>query len=119
MICRLWRGWTAPDLADKYQAILTGEVMPAIYGRAIPGLMRHEAMRRDILGPDGEPEVEFTTLIWFSSVEAIRNFVGDDVEAAHVPDKPRAVLKRFDARSVHYTVIDQACSNDPKRADAS
>ena len=108
MICRIWRGWTTPELADTYQAILTGEVMPAIHARAIAGFKRHEAMRRDIDGPDGSREVEFTTIMWFSDIQAIQNFVGEDFETAHVPDKPRAVLKRFDARSVHYTVVDQA-----------
>ncbi len=107
MICRIWRGWTTPENADIYQEILTGEVMPAIAARNIEGYRRHQCMRRDIKGDDGSSEVEFTTIMWFDSIDVVRKFVGDDYEVAHVPAKPRSVLKRFDARSKHYEVVDE------------
>lgn len=106
MICRIWRGWTTPENADAYQGILTGEVMPGIHSRNIDGFIRHQCMRRDITGDDGTPEVEFTTIMWFESIEAVRAFVGEDYEVAHVPPKPRTVLKRFDERSKHYEIFD-------------
>ncbi len=107
MICRIWRGWTTPENAAHYQAILTGEVMPGIVARNIEGLLRHQCMRRDSIGEDGDPEVEFTTMMWFSSIEAVKTFVGEDYEKAHVPPKPRTVLKRFEARSKHYEIFDE------------
>jgi hypothetical protein len=48
--------------------------------------------------------VEFVTLMWFDSVEAVRGFAGADYEVAVVPPDARALLKRFDARSAHYEV---------------
>jgi hypothetical protein len=38
----------------------------------------------------------------FESLEAVRQFAGADYEVAVVPEKARAVLARFDARSQHY-----------------
>jgi hypothetical protein len=52
-------------------------------------------------------EVEFQTLMWFDSLEAIKEFVGEDYGASHVPAPARAVLKRFDPRASHYEVIDR------------
>ena len=52
-------------------------------------------------------EIEFATIMWFDDLDAIRGFVGDDVEAAHVPASARAVLARFDERAIHYQVFDR------------
>ena len=102
MICRLWRGWTSPDNADAYEAIVRGEVIPAIEARHIPGFRHIDLMKRETGG-----EVEFQTLMWFDSLDAIKAFVGEDYTVSHVPDAARAVLKRFDDRAAHYEVIDR------------
>ena len=52
-------------------------------------------------------EVEFQTLMWFDSVEAIKTFVGEDYSISHVPDDARAVLARFDERATHFQVLDR------------
>jgi hypothetical protein len=49
-------------------------------------------------------EVEFVTIMWFDSLDAVRAFAGDDYEVAVVPEKARAVLSHFDERSQHYEV---------------
>lgn len=41
----------------------------------------------------------------FDSLEAVREFAGEDYEAAVVPPKAREVLSRFDDRSQHYQII--------------
>jgi hypothetical protein len=46
--------------------------------------------------------VEFITLMWFDSWEAVKQFAGEAYEEAYVPPKARAVLARFDAQSQHY-----------------
>ena len=102
MICRLWRGWTTPDNAQAYERIVRGEVIPAIEARRIPGFRHIDLMKREA----GE-EVEFQTLIWFDSLEAIKDFMGEDYTIGHVPDAARAVLKRFDSHAAHYEVIDR------------
>jgi hypothetical protein len=102
MICRLWRGWTTPDNAGAYERIVRTEVIPGIEARDIPGFRHIDLMKR-VVGD----EVEFQTLMWFDSLEAITAFVGEDVTVSHVPPAARAVLARFDERATHYEVIDR------------
>lgn len=106
MICRLWRGWTTLDNAAPYQALLTGEVMPGIRAKDIPGLLAHQALKREVTGTDGTPEIEHMTLIWFNSLEDITAFVGKDHTIAHIPANARTVLKRWDKRVSHFDVFD-------------
>ena len=97
MIVRIWHGWTTPGNADKYEALLKEEIFVGIEGRHIPGFNSIQLLRR----PTG-PEVEFVTIMVFESLESVREFAGADYEVAVVPEKARAVLTRFDARSQHY-----------------
>lgn len=99
MISRIWHGWTTPGLADSYEALLKEEIFVGIRGRNIPGFREIQLFRRDL-----GTEVEFVTVMWFDSLEAVRQFAGEDYEAAVVPPKARAILARFDARSQHYEV---------------
>ena len=102
MICRLWRGWTAPENADEYERIVRSEVIPAIEARSIPGFRHIDLMRRDL----GD-EIEFQTLMWFDSLEAIKTFMGEDYTVSHVPLEARAVLNSFDDRAAHFEVLDR------------
>lgn len=112
MIARVWHGWTPLEKADLYEALLESEIFPGIFAKNVAGFERIELFRR----PAGL-EVEFVTVMWFSSWEAVRAFAGDDYEAAYVPTKARAMLGRFDARSQHYDVRAQrgAPRPDPVR----
>ena len=101
MICRLWRGWTTPENADAYEQVVRGEVIPGIEARNIPGFRHIDLMRRELDG-----EVEFLTAMWFDDVEAIKAFMGEDYTVSHVPERARAVLARFDERSLHYEVLE-------------
>jgi heme-degrading monooxygenase HmoA len=102
MICRVWRGWATAENAPAYEAIVRGEVIPEIEGRRIPGFQAIDLVRRTT--QDG---VEFLTIMWFDDLDAVKAFVGEDYEVAHVPERARAVLARFDDRSAHYEVIDR------------
>jgi heme-degrading monooxygenase HmoA len=100
MIARFWRGWTTPANADAYEALLRTTIFPGIRQRRIAGFRGIELLRRPV-----ESEVEFVTIMWFASLEAVRAFAGTDYEIAVVPEAARAVLRRFDERSAHYTVL--------------
>ena len=102
MICRVWRGWTTPENAAAYEAIVRGEVIPEIEARRIPGFLSIDLMRRPT--QDG---VEFATIMWFADIGAVKAFAGEDYDVAHVPERARAVLSHFDERSAHYEVIDR------------
>ena len=99
MISRIWHGWTTPDNADIYEALLLEEIFTGIENRRIPGYRGIQLLRRTV----GD-EVEFITIMRFDDLEAVRLFAGEDYEAAVVPPKARAVLSHFDARSQHYEV---------------
>jgi heme-degrading monooxygenase HmoA len=99
MICRTWHGWTASEDADAYEHLLRSEIFHGIAERAIAGYRGIELLRQA-----GADEVEFVTLMWFDSLEAVRQFAGPDYEVAVVPAAARALLSRFDARSAHYEV---------------
>lgn len=99
MISRIWHGYTTPANADAYEALLRHEIFMGIRGRRIEGFREIQLFRRDF-----GSEVEFITLMWFDSLDAVRTFAGPDYEAAVVPAKARAILSRFDERSQHYEV---------------
>jgi len=99
MICRIWRGWTTSANADAYERIVRNQVIPGIEGMHIPGFRHIDLMRR------AGPEVEFVTIMWFDSLEAVRTFAGQDYEVAVVPPAARVLLSRYDARSAHYDTL--------------
>lgn len=99
MISRIWRGWTTPQNADAYEALLRDEIFPGIIARKVAGFRSIELFRA-IAGD----EAEFVTVMWFDTLDAVRTFAGEDYETAVVPDRARALLKRFDGRSRHYEV---------------
>ena len=99
MISRIWHGWTSPENADSYEALLKSEIFINIQGRKIAGYQGIQLFRRE-----AGSEVEFVTLMWFESLDAVRIFAGEDYEAAVVPLKARMLLSHFDARSQHYDV---------------
>lgn len=99
MIAHIWHGWTTPESADKYEALLHDEIFAGIQSRNIRGLHRIELLRRA-----HEAEVEFVTVMEFDSLDAVRAFAGEDYEVAVVPPKARGVLAHFDPRSQHYEI---------------
>jgi heme-degrading monooxygenase HmoA len=99
MIGRIWHGWTKPENADKYEQLLREEIFPAIGAKKVAGYKGIQLFRRPL-----DNEIEFITIMWFDSLEAVRAFAGEDYEVAVVPPKARVLLSRFDARSQHYEI---------------
>jgi hypothetical protein len=99
MIARIWHGWTNFENADSYEALLMQEIFVGIQNRKIGGFLGIKLLRRNL-----DTEVEFITIMSFESIAAVRVFAGEDYEAAVVPPKARALLKRFDERSQHYEI---------------
>ena len=99
MISRTWHGWTTLADADSYESLLKSEIFIGIQNRRIPGYRGIQLLRRTL-----RDEMEFVTVMWFDSIDAVRAFAGEDYEVAVVPPKARQLLKRFDARSQHYEV---------------
>jgi hypothetical protein len=101
-INRIWHGWTTPENADTYQALLHREVFPGIEAKGINGYRGITLLRREL--PD---EVEFVTIMTFDSIDDVIAFQGEDYEQCYVPDAARDVLKRWDELSAHYEIIER------------
>lgn len=99
MIARLWHGWASAANADAYQTFLCATFLPAI--NRIVGYQGARVLRR----VDGD-KVEFLTITYFESLDAIRAFSGQDYETANVAPEARRLLARFDQRCAHYHVVD-------------
>ncbi len=97
MIARVWHGYTKPEDADAYEAMLKPELLPGIGN--VKGYQSSYLLRRS----NGE-EVEFVTLMLFDSIESIRDVAGADYETAVIPEERRKHLARFDAKATHYEV---------------
>lgn len=97
MVARMWRGYTRPEHADAYEAMLTPELLPGL--SRVKGFRGSYLLRR----PSGD-EIEFVTIILWDSLDDIRAVAGEDYEAAVVPEERRQYLSRWDARAVHYEV---------------
>ena len=95
MISRLWHGWTTPANADAYEDLLRRDVNSLEINNGV----KNEATR------GVQHEVEFVTLTMFDSLEAVREFAGEDYEAAVVPPEARKLLAHFDERSAHYQTV--------------
>ena len=102
MISRIWHGWITSQNADKYKALLKEEIFVGIHKRHISGFKGIQLLRRDL-----DDQVEFITIMTFDSLDAVREFAGEDYEIAVVPKQARKLLSRFDERSQHYEIVDE------------
>lgn len=97
MIARTWHGYTKPEHADAYEAMLKPELLPGI--SKVKGFRGSYLLRRE-----AGAEIEFVTIILWDSIEAIRAVAGTDYETAVIPEERRKYLARFDAKAAHYEV---------------
>lgn len=98
MISRLWHGWTTRANANAYEQLLRAKVLPGIH--RVNGYRGAYLLRRD-----AGTEVEFVTITFFESMDAVRAFAGEEYDVAVVPPEAQALLSRFDATSVHYDTL--------------
>jgi heme-degrading monooxygenase HmoA len=98
MIARIWHGYTTPENADGYEALLKPEVLPGI--SRVNGYKGSYFLRRNV-----GAEVEFITILLWDSIDSIKAFAGADYETAVVPAERRKFLAHSDPKSAHYEVI--------------
>ena len=95
MISRVWHGWTKPENAAAYEALLRSEILPGIH--RVPGFRGATLLTRS----DGA-EVEFVTITRFDDLDAVRGFAGDDYTKAVIAPDAQPLLSRYEERSTHY-----------------
>jgi heme-degrading monooxygenase HmoA len=97
MIARIWRGWAPSATADDYQRHYSSEVISNL--RAVSGFCGARLLRQD----NGQ-EVMFTSITYFTSLDAVRAFAGDDYEQAVIEGPARQALSRWEKRVSHHEV---------------
>ena len=98
MIARMWRGVVRREDADEYTAYIN-ETGIAEYTQT-PGNRGAWMLRRD----EGD-RTEFVTYSLWDSLDAIRAFAGDDIEAAvYYPEDERFLVEQED-RVKHYEIV--------------
>jgi heme-degrading monooxygenase HmoA len=97
VIARVWHGYTKPEHADSYEAMLKPELLPGI--SKVKGYRGSYLLRREM-----GAEIEFITIMLWDSIDSIRAVSGADYETAVIPEERRKYLSRFDAKSAHYEI---------------
>jgi heme-degrading monooxygenase HmoA len=97
MIARMWRGWAPVESADDYQRHYESEVAERL--RDVPGFLDARLLRR-VVGDS----VLFTSIAFFSDLDAVRSFAGTNYEEARVEEPARRALSRWDERVSHHEV---------------
>jgi heme-degrading monooxygenase HmoA len=98
VIARIWRGWAQLATAGDYQRHYETEVSAHL--RAVSGFRGARLLRRT----EGS-EVMFTSITFFTSLDAIRGFAGDDYELAVIEEAARQTLSRWDEQVSHHEVV--------------
>ena len=97
MIARIWRGWAPQATADDYQRHYESEVSRHL--REVDGFRGARLLRQD-----AGQEVMFTSVTFFTGIDAVRSFAGEDYEQAVVEETARRALSRWDERVSHHEV---------------
>ena len=97
MIARIWRGWASAATADDYQRHYESEV--AGHLRGADGFCGARLLRCD----DGG-EGMFTSIAFFSGLDAVRSRTGEDYWRAVVENAAHPALTRWDGQVSHHEV---------------
>ena len=99
MIARTWRGWVRTEDRAAYVDYIERTGMAGY--RATPGNQGAWMLARDL--DDGRTEI--VTLSFWTSVEAIRGFAGDDIgRAVFYPEDDRYLLEH-EPTVTHFEVV--------------
>ena len=80
--------------------MLKPELLPGL--SKVPGYKGSYFLRRDL-----GFEVEFITIIFWESLDALKAFAGPDYEVSIIPEERRQYLSTHDDKAQHYEVVSQ------------
>jgi heme-degrading monooxygenase HmoA len=111
VIARMWRGLVRTEAVDEYVDIVERTGMSGY--RRTPGNAGAQQMTRDL----GEGRTEIVTMSWWSSLDDIRAFAGDDISVARYYPEDDAYLVDRDESVAHYEVASQSGASADGRFD--
>lgn len=101
MVVRMWHGRVPSSKAAAYREFLNRRAIPDY--RSVPGNISVHVLER----ADGDV-THFVTMTFWTGMDAVRAFAGDDVEVAkYYPDDADFLLE-YEPRVVHYEVVGQS-----------
>jgi hypothetical protein len=98
MIERHWTGIAKTEAADHYIQHLLNDTFPRL--AAMAGFVRSTILKRTV-----GKGVEFRIITTWHSLDAIRQFAGDNPEVAVVPPAAQKMMVEYDATVAHYEVV--------------
>jgi heme-degrading monooxygenase HmoA len=101
VILRVWRARSVGAGVARYLSHFENNVLPEL--QALSGFHGATLSQRAV-----EDAVELKVETRWASLDAIRAFAGEDIEAAVVEPEAREVLIDYDERVAHYEIIAEA-----------
>ena len=101
MIVRMWHGRVPASKADAYREFLNQCAIPDY--QSIRGNVSVHILQRN----EGDV-THFITMTFWESLEAIKNFAGEDVEVAKYYPEDKDFLLEFEPTVTHYEVVGQS-----------
>lgn len=98
MIVRMWHGRVPAEKAPTYLEFLNQRAIPDY--RAVDGNISVHILERK----DAEI-THFVTLTFWTSMDAVRGFAGEDPEVAKYYPEDADFLLEFEPTAVHYEVV--------------
>lgn len=99
LIARTWHCFTSKANAPRFEKIIRDEVIPSLAG----GIKGYKGIQ--VLEFEKGTEVEFTTIMFFDSIESVKAFAGENYTRAHIDPKLRPLFLRFDPVAQHNKVF--------------
>jgi heme-degrading monooxygenase HmoA len=103
MIERHWKGTCKIEQASNYTMHLLHDTFPLLAG--MEGFVKATILKR-ALGNG----IEFLIVTVWQSIDAIKQFAGEDVETAVVPANVQQMMVAFDKTVSHYEVAESYLS---------
>jgi heme-degrading monooxygenase HmoA len=97
MISRQSRGVAKPQEAANYIRHLEDETFPQL--ARLAGFRSATILHRPVASG-----IEFLIVTTWESIDAIRQFAGESVDQAVVPDRVRAMMVEYDITVTHYEI---------------
>ena len=98
MIARIWHGRTSAEDYEAYTEFLKQRAIPDYQGTK--GFI-HLVFLRSSRGNEGH----FTLITFWESLEAVKNFAGEDYEKAKYYPEDKDFLLEFEEKVEHYEVF--------------
>ena len=97
MIARHWKGIAKKERANEYVAHLLNDTFEEI--KKIKGFISASVLKRDL-----SEGVEFLIITEWETLDAIKQFAGEKIEIAVVPELVRDIMVKYDENVSHYEV---------------